>query len=117
MPHGSGDESPLPAHMFLVLLVLNAGPTHGYGIKKAVAERSNGAVELDAGGMYRLIARLEERGWASLTSAPNADGDARRKYYELTPSGREALRVEAHRISRLAMEADVLALVREAAGG
>ena len=51
---------PLPPHMFHVLLVLNAGPSHGYGIKKAVAERTDGAVDLDAGGLYRLIARLEE---------------------------------------------------------
>ncbi len=89
--------------MFWVLLVLNTGPTHGYGIKKAVAERSSGAIDLDAGGLYRLIARLEERGWASLAPAPAKGGaDARRKYYALTDLGREALSAEARRISAVA---------------
>lgn len=102
---------PLPPHMFLVLLVLNGGPAHGYGIKKAVAERSRGSVDLDAGGLYRLIARLEERGWVS-SSAWEEDGagDSRRKYYELTPAGREILAAEARRVSALARAPDVVAL-------
>ena len=102
---------PLPPHMFLVLLVLNTEAAHGYGIKKAVAKRSGGAVDLDAGGLYRLIARLEERGWARPVPASTGDGgDARRKYYALTDSGRDVLSAEARRISALANEPDVVAL-------
>ena len=81
-PNDKETRVPLPPHMFLVLLVLNGGPTHGYGIKKEVSVRSGGAVDLDAGGLYRLIARLEERGWAEPTTASDVAGDdARRKYY------------------------------------
>jgi len=109
-----GNALPLPPHMFLVLLVLNGGPAHGYGIKKAVAERSRGTVDLDAGGLYRLIARLEERGWVSSASAE--EGDSRRKYYELTPAGREILAAEARRVSALARAPDVVALSRGDAG-
>ena len=109
---------PLPPHMFLVLLVLNQGPTHGYGIKKAVSARSGGAVDLDAGGLYRLIARLEERGWAEPTTPPDMAGDdARRKYYALTEAGRDALAEEARRISSLASQPDVVALARERGTG
>ncbi|MEM7417328.1 MAG: PadR family transcriptional regulator [Gemmatimonadota bacterium] len=110
------DSAPLPPHMFFVLLVLNGGAAHGYGIKKAVLERSNGAVDLDAGGLYRLIARLEERGWARTAAPPSNDADPRRKHYELTDIGREALRAEASRLSSLAREPDVVALAEAARG-
>ena len=109
---------PLPPHMFFVLLVLNAGPSHGYGIKKAVAVRSGGTVDLDAGGMYRLIARLEERGWAEPAQpAAGEGGDARRKYYGLTEAGREILAAEARRVSALASQPDVVALALGSASG
>ena len=109
---------PLPPHMFLVLLVLNGRPAHGYGIKKAVSDRSGGAVDLDAGGLYRLIARLEERGWAVPTTPTDTVGDdSRRKYYTLTDAGREVLAAEARRVSALAREPDVVALAGERAAG
>ena len=110
-------ESPLPPHMFLVLLALNAGPSHGYGIKKAVAERSDGSVDLDAGGLYRLIARLEEWGWAETVDAPEADADPRRKYYALTTGGQAILRREARRVASLARDPDVAALAEAPSGG
>ena len=112
--HAEDLPLPLPPHLFLVLLVLNGGPTHGYGIKKAVSDRSGGAVDLDAGGLYRLIARLEERGWAEPVEPPKegTDGDARRKYYGLTESGRGALAAEARRVSTLANQPDVVELAR-----
>lgn len=105
---------PLPPHMFLVLLVLNAEPAHGYGIKKSVAERSGGVVDLDAGGLYRLIARLEERGWVESADVEGDEVDARRKHYALTLAGREALSTEARRVSALAADADVAALAAAA---
>lgn len=106
--------SPLPPHAFLVLLVLNEGPKHGYGIKKRVAERSGGAVDLDAGGLYRLIARMEERGWVEPSPADSVDDagdDARRKYYGLTAAGRAVLAEEARRMRGLVREPDVRALL------
>jgi DNA-binding PadR family transcriptional regulator len=96
--------------MFLVLLTLNHGPKHGYGIKKEVAERSGGAVDLDAGGLYRLVARLEEQGWVEATDAPPAgeeEADARRKYYALTEDGKTALAAEARRMAGLIQAPDV----------
>lgn len=110
------DSAPLPPHMFFVLLVLNAGAAHGYGIKKAVLDRSGGSVDLDAGGLYRLIARLEERGWAETAAPPTEDADPRRKHYALTDAGREALRMEASRLASLAQEPDVVALAEAARG-
>lgn len=109
-------DSPLPPHLFFVLLSLNEAPLHGYGIKKAVAERTDQQVDLDAGGLYRIIARLEEWGWARPAPSPEG-GDARRKYYELTDEGRAALREEARRVSALARDPEVAALARAPAAG
>ena len=109
--------NPLPPHTFLVLLALHGGPAHGYGLKKAVLDRSDGAVDLDAGGLYRLIARMEEQSWLEPVPAPESETDARRKYYALTPAGRGVLAAEAARLTRMAGWADVAALAREGAGG
>ena len=101
---------PLPPHTFLVLLSLNEGMMHGYGIKKRVAERSGGAVDLDAGGLYRLIARMEEGGWVELAPGSGDEDtgeDARRKYYRLTTAGREVLAREARRMQELVRARDV----------
>lgn len=111
----SHDEgSPLPPHMFLVLLVLSTGPLHGYGIKKAVSERSDGGIDLDAGGLYRLIARFEERGWVTPSETAPEGADGRRKYYALTADGRGVLAAEARRMAALAAAPDVAALAAEA---
>ena len=108
---------PLPPHTFHVLLVLSEGPAHGYGIKKEVLERSAGRVDLDAGGLYRMIARMEEQAWVEPAPAPDRADDARRKYYALTPTGRRVLAEEAARLTALAGSPDVAALAREGATG
>lgn len=110
----SDPPAPLPPHAFLVLLALHEGPKHGYGLKKRVAERSHGSVDLDAGGLYRLIARMEERGWvepAPPASVEEESEDPRRKYYRLTAAGRGALAEEARRLQGLVRAPDVRALL------
>ena len=52
----------LPPKVFHVLLALSQKAQHGYGLKKSIWERTKGAINLDPGGLYRLIARLEEDG-------------------------------------------------------
>src|ERR1041384_1436626 len=80
------DLSPLSLTAFFVLLSLRGRVMHGYAIKKDVAARSDGRVDLDAGGLYRLIARLEARRMVRVAAAPrNApDDDRKRVFYTLT---------------------------------
>jgi DNA-binding PadR family transcriptional regulator len=83
--------------------VLSRGPRHGYGIKKEVAQLSSGQIDLDPGGLYRLIARLEAQG-AVAVSKPPADepGDDRKRFfYRLTKAGEQLLAAEARRLSAL----------------
>ncbi|MCZ6916291.1 MAG: PadR family transcriptional regulator [Gemmatimonadetes bacterium] len=103
---------PLKPATFLVLLVLSTGELHGYGIKKAVAERSSGQIDLEPGTLYRLMARLVGQGLieeADRRPAPDQD-DERRRYYQITELGQRVVTREASRMVRLADSADVRTL-------
>jgi DNA-binding PadR family transcriptional regulator len=110
------DLLPLPPGTFLVLLTLRGRALHGYGIKKEVRARSEGRVDLDPGGLYRLIARLEARGIVEPAEAP-ADApadDRRRLFYTLTAAGERLLAAEARRLAALVAAPDVAVLVKGA---
>ena len=94
---------PRTQKVFHVLLALRDGPLHGYAIRKRVLEVTDGAVELEPGGLYRLIARLESDRLIDRSDPPEdaTSADPRRQYYALTPAGRAVLAEEATRIARL----------------
>lgn len=87
----------------MILLAFAEGTSHGYQIKKAVEERSGGQVRLDAGSLYRALARLLDDGLIEESrERPEPSGDdARRRYYRLTDSGRRAVAAEARRLAGL----------------
>jgi DNA-binding PadR family transcriptional regulator len=96
--------APLTAPVFQILLSLADAELHGYAIIQDVAERTGGEVRLTASTLYAAVKRLLDAEWiAELDDAerPDAD-DARRRYYRLTPQGRQAARIEARRLERLA---------------
>jgi DNA-binding PadR family transcriptional regulator len=99
---------PLAPAVYLILLSLADAELHGYRLRAAVLERSQGAVKLDPGSLYRLIARLVDD--ALIAEAPARarpkDDDERRRYYRLTPLGRRVLEAETNRL------ADLIALAR-----
>ena len=81
---------------FHILLALAQGPRHGYGIMKEVEGESGGAVRLEIGSLYRLLARLLETGLIE-----DADGDERRRFYRISRAGRRALKTEGERLAGL----------------
>jgi len=89
---------PLKPQHLLVLVAVARRPVHGYEIKKAMEQ---GGVRLDPGSLYRLIARLVDEQLIARTKDPDDDGggDPRRRYYELTPLGKRALRAETDRLA------------------
>lgn len=102
---------PLRPRVFHVLLALSKKPQHGYGLKKSIQERTEGAINLDPGGLYRLVARLEGDGLIEPSQSPERDADdPRRRYYALTDLGRGVLQAEARRLSDVAAWSDVIAL-------
>ncbi|WP_171172272.1 PadR family transcriptional regulator [Streptomyces sp. I05A-00742] len=76
----------------LLLAVLETGPLHGYAIITAVQHRSSGMLELRTGTIYPALNRLERLGF--LRSTWQADGERRRRCYELTEAGRHTLDAE-----------------------
>ena len=66
---------------------------YGYGISRAVAEKSGGTVQLKEATLYTAFRRMEEGGYISSYWGDEATG-ARRRYYRLTEPGRERLAEE-----------------------
>lgn len=89
---------PLKPADFHILMVLLRGDLHGYGIMQQVSADSDGQVELEIGSLYRLIARLTEQGLIAESKRRSA-GDDRRRYYRITPLGRQAAAREARRLA------------------
>lgn len=94
---------PLNPKVFMVLLALAEGLAHGYEIKRKAESQSGGSVSLDAGSLYRTIAKLEKKGFIveSEERPEPEDDDARRRYYLLTGLGAEVLAAEAGRLRRM----------------
>ena len=74
----------------LILALLTEGPMYGYEISQELRERSNGYFDMKEGLLYPTLHRMQKAG--VLTSEWRQAGTARRrKYYTITPNGREML--------------------------
>jgi DNA-binding PadR family transcriptional regulator len=76
---------------------------HGYAIIQEVATRTDGALKLSPGTLYRSIQRMLEQGLIEETAerpAPELD-DERRRYYRITAFGRTVAKAEARRLAQL----------------
>ena len=94
---------PLKTNWFHILLSLAAGEQHGYGIMQDVLEETTGKLRLWPATLYGAIKRLIEAGLieeSDVRPAPEED-DARRRYYRLTPLGRQVLDAECDRLNDL----------------
>lgn len=74
----------------IILSVLSEGENYGYAIIKQVTVLSNGKLAWSEPMMYPVLHRLEKQGlitaqWRIL------DNGRKRKYYAITPAGREVL--------------------------
>ena len=98
------DFLPLKQDTFHVLLGMLDGERHGYALIREVSVRSNGRIQLQAGALYRLLARLLDDGLVTESqrrSAADAD-DERRRYYRITALGKRVLAADAERMAGLA---------------
>jgi len=75
----------------LVLSLLEDQPRHGYDISKLIQIRSGGALRFHVTSLYPLLHRLEKQGWIAGRWVEKAE-QRRRRYYNLTPRGRQELR-------------------------
>ena len=94
---------PLTSSVFHILLALSDGDLHGYGIMQEVAEHTSGKIRLGPGTLYGAVKRLLNSGLiAEADQRPDPElDDERRRYYRLTDFGRQVLKAEVQRISKL----------------
>ena len=74
----------------IVLHLLSLGEAYGYEIVTALTERTNGGLEVTDGTLYPVLYRLERAGYVAVRWETPERGTPR-KYYQLTPAGREEL--------------------------
>ena len=96
---------PLTTPLFHVLVSLADEDRHGYAIIKDVEDRTGGDVRLSTGTLYGIIKRLLADGWIAEARTRRVDDDERRRYYRLTPAGRDAALAETARLERAAAQA------------
>jgi DNA-binding PadR family transcriptional regulator len=82
---------------------LAEGERHGYAIKREIAERTGGRLELGPGSLYGAIKKLTADGLIEESEhRPEAHlDDERRRYYRLTSEGRAVVKAEAARLRSL----------------
>ncbi|MGE5155999.1 MAG: PadR family transcriptional regulator [Betaproteobacteria bacterium] len=90
---------PLQEPTFLVLAALADEPLYGYGIIQAVADLSDGRVQLRAGTLYPALDRLATDGHIELAYEEVVESRLRR-YYRLTEDGARRLAADIERQRR-----------------
>lgn len=94
---------PLPSATLHILMALADEDRHGYAVIQDIAARTEGAVQMSAGTLYRSIQRMIEQGLiveVNERPAPDLD-DERRRYYRITKFGAVVARAEVRRLQDL----------------
>lgn len=96
-----------------LLLALAKEELHGYGLVQAIAEGTDGLVQLDPGNLYRVIKRLLADGLVGESPVrAAADGAERRRYYRITALGQRVLAEELRRLQTLVARPDARAIAK-----
>ncbi len=76
----------------IVLFLIDSfdAPVHGYRMTKMLAERSGGALRIQAGTLYPILKNLEANGLVVHEMVRSTEGPER-KVYTITRDGRKAL--------------------------
>jgi DNA-binding PadR family transcriptional regulator len=93
----------------VVLAFLDDEPRHGYELTQLIEGRSGGALTFNFASLYATLYKLEERKWIKGRWVEKA-GQRRRRYYSITPEGRDVLAAQRKEWQQF------FALVRDLAG-
>jgi PadR family transcriptional regulator len=84
------DAQALKGHLDVLLLAaLEDGPRHGYAVKEALRDGSDGRFDLPTGTVYPALHRLEDAGL--ITGSWSVTDGRRRRSYRLTAAGTRKL--------------------------
>ena len=98
-------SEPMSESYYYILLCLAKGANHGYGIMQMTEKLSKGDVTIGSGTMYGATGNMMKKGWIREIMS-NEAGLERRRQYQLTDSGRAALRAEILRLRRMLENAE-----------
>ncbi len=73
----------------IILARLLRGDSYGYEINKTISTMSSGRFELKEATLYTAFKRLDELGYIASYWGSGGSG-ARRRYYTITPQGKDA---------------------------
>ncbi|MEE8587021.1 MAG: helix-turn-helix transcriptional regulator [Acidobacteriota bacterium] len=93
-----------PAHFFILVALANQD-RYGSSIQREVMRLMDGHLKLWPTLLYSTLESLLEEGWIEELSDPGElppGTSRRRRYYRITPRGRQVLAGEAERLSGLA---------------
>ncbi len=98
-------SEPMSESYYYILLCLSKGASHGYGIMQMTEKLSGGDVKIGSGTMYGATTNMIKKGWICEIMS-DEPGTERKRLYNLTDSGREALRNEIERLKRMLENAE-----------
>jgi PadR family transcriptional regulator PadR len=106
---GALREAKKGAAEMVVLAMLEGEDHHGYELVGMIDSRSRGELTFNFASLYATLYKLEERGLVRGRWVERA-GQRRRRYYRITPAGRETLASQRQEWQRF------FGLVRDLAG-
>lgn len=77
----------------LILKAISLEPLHGVGISQRITQITKGAFRVSFGSLFPSLHRMEEKGWVEAEWRAS-ENNRRARYYMLTKSGRERLKIE-----------------------
>jgi DNA-binding PadR family transcriptional regulator len=93
---------PLSPPVLHILLALGQDQLHGYAIMRAIEDKTAGRARILPGTLYSTINRMLDDGLVEESpDRPDADDDARRRYYRVTAFGRSVVAAESERMALL----------------
>ena len=103
---------PLPSLSYYILLALGEGAAHGWAVIKRIRDLTEGTASPSSGSLYLAMIRLQDDRLLAECPTPSGE-DERRRYYRLTPLGRDVARAESRRLAHLVRHARALDLLQE----
>lgn len=91
----------------LILKAVSLGRLHGYGVLLRIQQISSEQLIVQQGSLYPALYRLEHNG-ALLSEWGESDNNRRAKYYTLSKSGRNQLRIETEKWGHMAKLIDAI---------
>lgn len=90
---GASPNDNLQGSLVLLILSLEPGPVHGWGITLHIERVSGDVLRVEEGSLYPALHRLEQDGWIAAEWG-QSENNRRARFYRLTALGRKQIKAE-----------------------